>query len=505
MGRKQKEKAKAKFEFEAEEELEETASVPVISLCSSDDEEANEDLSLGIVEKSLMLRAAKTARNGVVSDLPDDSVCFGSGGVIDLSSSSTSETALGVDPEGIPGDDDIVIGVNNKQKSKKESRKKKKKKAKTIGTEETVVALEEAKKAEVGNIESASLEKPDAVVSDNIVLRKLLRGPRYFDPPDSGWGACYNCGEEGHVAVNCTAAKRKKPCFICGSLEHNVKTCKKGQDCFICKSGSHRAKDCPERLKGSFLSSKICLKCGDLGHDMFLCRNDYCPDDLKEMQCYICKSYGHLCCSKFAGNDPREVSCYQCGMLGHTGLGCTRSNRENMGVGSLSSCYRCGEEGHFARECTKAGKKNRESSTPSRKFSKEDREYLGFRSAPHDLGKPVKKKRIRYEDKSITTSTSRKAKRRGGWIADDPADFSPEKVKRKSWRSPVTPTKKNHRISSLTSGNYGSSSPTFRTTRKFTLQTSTSQGSAKASRHKFSAARFNNSGGDRIRRNYDWW
>lgn len=51
------------------------------------------------------------------------------------------------------------------------------------------------------------------------------RGPRYFDPPDSGWGACYNCGEEGHAAVNCTAAKRKKPCFVCGSLEHNVKQC----------------------------------------------------------------------------------------------------------------------------------------------------------------------------------------------------------------------------------------------------------------------------------------
>lgn len=38
---------------------------------------------------------------------------------------------------------------------------------------------------------------------------------------------CYNCGEEGHAAVNCTAAKRRKPCFVCGSLEHNVKQCTK--------------------------------------------------------------------------------------------------------------------------------------------------------------------------------------------------------------------------------------------------------------------------------------
>lgn len=53
------------------------------------------------------------------------------------------------------------------------------------------------------------------------------RGPRYFDPPDSGWGACYNCGEEGHTTVNCTSGRRKKPCFVCGSLEHNAKQCTK--------------------------------------------------------------------------------------------------------------------------------------------------------------------------------------------------------------------------------------------------------------------------------------
>lgn len=50
-----------------------------------------------------------------------------------------------------------------------------------------------------------------------------------------------------------------------------------GRDCFICKQQGHRAKDCPERNK----ISKLCLKCGDLGHEMFSCRNDYCPDDLK--------------------------------------------------------------------------------------------------------------------------------------------------------------------------------------------------------------------------------
>ncbi|KAF1859789.1 hypothetical protein Lal_00027971 [Lupinus albus] len=40
---------------------------------------------------------------------------------------------------------------------------------------------------------------------------------------------------------------RKKPCFVCGSLEHSVKQCTKGLDCFIYKKGGHRAKDCPDR------------------------------------------------------------------------------------------------------------------------------------------------------------------------------------------------------------------------------------------------------------------
>lgn len=53
------------------------------------------------------------------------------------------------------------------------------------------------------------------------------RGPRYFDPPDSSWGACFNCGEDGHAAVNCSAAKRKKPCYVCGGLGHNARQCTK--------------------------------------------------------------------------------------------------------------------------------------------------------------------------------------------------------------------------------------------------------------------------------------
>jgi hypothetical protein len=64
--------------------------------------------------------------------------------------------------------------------------------------------------------------------ASNLVLKKLLRGARYFDPPDAGWVSCYSCGEQGHTSFNCpTPTKRRKPCFICGSLEHGAKQCSK--------------------------------------------------------------------------------------------------------------------------------------------------------------------------------------------------------------------------------------------------------------------------------------
>ncbi|PHT61156.1 hypothetical protein T459_34995 [Capsicum annuum] len=54
-----------------------------------------------------------------------------------------------------------------------------------------------------------------------------------------------------------------------------------GKSCFVCKKGGHRANVCPERSHGGSKSSKICLKCGDSGHDMFSCKNNYADDDLK--------------------------------------------------------------------------------------------------------------------------------------------------------------------------------------------------------------------------------
>ncbi|CAK9136690.1 unnamed protein product, partial [Ilex paraguariensis] len=113
-----------------------------------------------------------------------------------------------------------------------------------------------------------------------MVLRKLLWGPRYFDSPESSWGMCYNCDEDDHTAANCTMRKRKKPCYICGGFEHNAKRCKQYRLHIYNRKGC-LTKVCPEKDAANDQSLDICLRCGDSGHNMFSCSNEYSFDDLR--------------------------------------------------------------------------------------------------------------------------------------------------------------------------------------------------------------------------------
>ena len=42
------------------------------------------------------------------------------------------------------------------------------------------------------------------------------------------------------------------------------------------------AKDCPDKhMRNTQQSTTLCLRCGETGHDMFGCANDYPQDDVK--------------------------------------------------------------------------------------------------------------------------------------------------------------------------------------------------------------------------------
>lgn len=453
---------------------------------SDDDAEANEDLSLRIVETAM--QRANSLKNGA-----------------------------DVEP----------MNVDNKR-SKPENKKKKKKGRDLELKEKSVIAHdfpaprevleacenfcsnvvgEDMKEDDNGStiktMENANniVETDPAEISDNAVLRKLLRGPRYFDPPDSSWGTCHNCGEEGHMSVNCTVVRRKKPCFLCGSLEHNIKQCTKGKDCFICKKEGHRAKDCPDKNNEGSWNSKICLKCGDYGHDMFSCHNNYHPDDLKEIQCYICKSFGHLCCADYPDDGPSKVSCYKCGTSGHTGLACSGYRGEISGMGSPYTCYRCGEDGHFSRECTYnrgGNKRSRELSTPKKKVTNSMKEeHMESWSTPSDFVK-TRKKKEKYED---YFTPDRKTKRRGGWIMDDdPGDFSGYN---NSWKSHASSSSKSWKYNNGNTNGHASNPWSPRKPRTTNSSHSHSSASSKHTHHRFSASRFGDFSHGEVR-NRDW-
>lgn len=398
--------------------------------------------------------------------------------------------------------DENLTEMKKKRKKRKERKKEK--------MEDNAVEEEEPKDSDV------TLETNPAEKSDNIVLRKLLRGPRYFDPPDNNWGNCYNCGEGGHISANCTSARRKKPCFVCGSFDHNVKQCNKGKDCFICKKGGHRAKDCPEKSIGGYQNAKICLKCGDSGHEMFSCKSAYSPDDLKEIQCYVCKCFGHLCCVNNRNAGPREVSCYRCGQLGHNGWECARVHAETTsngpGTGTPSSCYKCGQEGHLARKCTttstKKEKRKNEYSTPRKSRSQSRDNHVS-----HDLGNPRKKNKTQFGQSTSSHSQLNNKRRsssnsRGGWTTEDPGEWGspPPKFqdRYKSGERSHTYNNNSNNGSGYNSG-YNSNSNSNSHGRKLHYETSNgSYHHQHTHSHRYSASRFGNSS-NFGKRDYNTW
>ncbi|CAI9783365.1 unnamed protein product [Fraxinus pennsylvanica] len=182
-----------------------------------------------------------------------------------------------------------------------------------------------------------------------------MRAPRYSESAD--WEACYKCSRDSHKG-KCKLKKKRKPCYNCGDLGHEGKRCKQVKNCFICSNKGHLAKDCPMDQPEK---DRFCVKCGNPGHDMFSCTDEYCSEDLKacELLKIVILFFLVVFSAMFAKSlvisavltiKVKDLDMFPVSTVGSWATWeCTKFNEQLKTV-----CSKCGEGGHPPKECIKS-------------------------------------------------------------------------------------------------------------------------------------------------------